>query len=192
MSIKHARGPFSYNFDAVNKEWRVIGAQGYATVCEASIEANAQRIVACLNYCEGVSTTQIESAAGLEIELQEPEQAINSIHQQYDAMAEALGEALNHWQESNDMQEDEEIREQDRQRLAQIRNKFLTEFAARQMLKTELVEALSSMISWAIYLDECDPWYASEDIQPGFDADLAKARLVLTNANALLAPQPPF
>ena len=49
MKTKHTPGPYSYERDAVNKSFRVIGANGYASIALVYTEANAAHIASTLN-----------------------------------------------------------------------------------------------------------------------------------------------
>ena len=49
MSDKSTPGPYAYNRDAVNKTWRIIGADGYGAIAQVFTEANAVQIAAALN-----------------------------------------------------------------------------------------------------------------------------------------------
>lgn len=75
-AIKHTPGPWEY-FDGGLNGFAILPANNkgprlahvyYGKMadgkCEGyeSAEANARRIVACVNYCEGVSTAEIEAA----------------------------------------------------------------------------------------------------------------------------------
>ena len=47
---------------------------------------------------------------------------------------------------------------------------------------TALTEALESMLGWALYGEDCDPWYFSKDRAPDFTKDVEKARKALAAA----------
>lgn len=49
----------------------------------------------------------------------------------------------------------------------------------------KLVESLKAMLGWALYGEDCDYWYFTEDQAPGFEQDIktAKATLVEIEGN---------
>lgn len=51
--------------------------------------------------------------------------------------------------------------------------------AAKVAALPELIEMLGKMLGWALYGEDCDPWYFTEDRIEGFHADVAQARRVL-------------
>ena len=47
--MTHTPGPYWYNYNSVSKNWRINGAEGYASIGAAYSEANAAFIVRALN-----------------------------------------------------------------------------------------------------------------------------------------------
>lgn len=45
----HTPGPYWSNYDNVNKQWRINGADGYGSIGAAYSESNAVMIVSALN-----------------------------------------------------------------------------------------------------------------------------------------------
>ena len=55
-------------------------------------------------------------------------------------------------------------------------NLTVEEFEGVKRELAELRESLQSMLGWALYGEDCDPWYFSDDRAKGFKEDVEKAR----------------
>lgn len=99
MSAQHTPGPWATDeadHDTPYQDIK-IKASKHRTICtvwiddapvrdfNAEQQANARRIVACVNACEGISTTDLESAPGYDA-------AINGFHEQRALVVQARNE----------------------------------------------------------------------------------------------------
>lgn len=64
--MSHTPGPYSYNWNSVSKEWRIIGLQGYGAIAHVPNEGNAVMICAALNASS--SPSHLITALGKSVE----------------------------------------------------------------------------------------------------------------------------
>ena len=56
--------------------------------------------------------------------------------------------------------------------------------------RDSMLKSLKTMTGWALYAEECDSWYFSEEQAPGWQADKAQNKLLLAELERLASDKP--
>lgn len=106
MNAQHTPGRLKVQHPhAGERGWEIAFELGVEQVCQDITEANARRLVACWNYCEGVSTEHLEKYG-----MPDFAQKISDLREQRNKLLEALkrieGATMSMYATRSDMLED--------------------------------------------------------------------------------------
>lgn len=105
MSEQHTPTPCTISvYGNVEKDHESIRVSGFALSGGSESKANARRIVACVNFCEGISNSDIERLQGVENGLARVIDRAKEFKQQRDELLSALKEITSDYSDRFDLE----------------------------------------------------------------------------------------